>query len=319
MLRRISTLVVYLIYVLAIAMTTALLVFWVLVVDRFNIEINQLISNLTVEWNHFHWFIQSTGAALIFLTLLALTFLLAVTLGERRYSGKRDELLSNITHELRTPVAAIKLHAQTLQQDDLTGDQRRQSVDHVLRESDRVSHLVDDLLETSRQLSRTTELRPIRLAEFFRAYQDQVKQRFDLSKVDIHFEIHSRSVVMATTASLERIMDNLIANALRFTDAGGEILCRVIDSRQSAEIIVTDNGVGIPRGELGRIFDRFYQLRRQLGGRPVHGTAGLGLAIVRALVEDMRGKIRAVSGEAAGARFEIRLPRTRRREIADRR
>ena len=316
MIRRISTLLLYLIYILAIAMTTALLVFWVLVVQRFNEEINQMISRVMVEMNHFHWFIQSTGAVLFFLLLLALTFLLAVTLGERRYSEKREELLSDLTHDLKTPVAAIRLHAQTLQQEDLTGDERQQSVLHVLNESERIGQMVDDLLEAGR-LAGTTELRPIRLADFFQAYQDRVRGRFDLSQVDLQFDISSRAVVMATSNALERIMDNLIANALRFTDAGGEILCRVIDSHQSAEIIVADNGVGIPRSELGRIFDRFYQLRRRIGGRSVSGKAGLGLAIVRALVEDMRGKIRAVSGDdMSGARFEIRLPRARPREVA---
>lgn len=314
MIRRISTLLVYLIYSLAIGMTTALLVFWVLVVQRFNIEINQLVSRVTVEWNHFHWFIQSTGAVLFFLVLLAMTFLLAVTLGERRYSQKREELLSDLTHDLKTPVAAIRLHAQTLEQDDLTDDERRQSVNHVLNESVRIGRMVDDLLE-ARRLAGTHELRPIRLEDFFRGYQDRVQGRFDLSDVDLHFDISSRAVVMATSNALERIMDNLIANALRFTDAGGEILCRVIDSHQSAEIIVADTGVGIPRSELGRIFDRFYQLRHRLGGRPSSGTAGLGLAIVRALVEDMRGKIRAVSGDGvSGTRFEIRLPRASRQD-----
>ncbi len=306
-----STFLVYLIYLLALAMTTALLVFWVLVVQRFKPEINQLISHFVVEWNYFHWFIHSTGAVLFFLVIVALTFLLAVTLSERRYSRKREEFLSTATHELRSPVAAIKLHAQTLQQDDLEDDERRQSVGFIVHEAERVAHLVDDLLEASRILASNapTELQPIHLDDFFREYEESVKDRFDLSKVQIHFEIRTRAVVMATSEALHRIMDNLIANALRFTDAGGEILCRVIDSHHSAQIVVADDGVGIPPSELKRVFDRFYQLRRGMGGRTLRGTVGLGLAIVRTLVEDMRGKIRAISGDdSPGTRFEIRLP-----------
>ncbi|MCP4656822.1 MAG: HAMP domain-containing histidine kinase [bacterium] len=319
MIRRNSTsiLLIYLIYLAAMAMTTALLVFWVVVVQRFNTEINQLLSRLGVEWGHFHWFVHPTGAGLFFLVIVALTYLLAVTLSERRYSGKREQFLSNITHELKSPVAAIKLHAQTLQQDDITPAERQRFVGYMVREAERVDALVENLLESSRLLAgKTTDgLVPVNLREFFRDYQDAVRGRFDLRQIDLSFEIHTRAVVMATTETLRRIMDNLIDNAVRFTDAGGRIRCKVHDGRQVTEIVVADTGIGIPKRELTRIFDRFYQLRREIGNRR-RGT-GLGLAIVRALVEDMRGHIRAVSpDDQPGTRFEIQLPQVQTDETA---
>ena len=299
-----SVLLVYLIYLLAIAMTTALLVFWVVVVQRFNIEINQLMSRLGVEWSHFHWFVHSTGAGLFFLVIVALTYLLAVTLSERRYSLKREEFLSNVTHDLKSPVAAIKLHAQTLEQDDVTPGERKECVGYIVQEAERVGSLVDNLLETSRLTAGTPrDPQPIHLGQFFREYQKAVRGRFDLSRVDLDFEIKTRAVVMATSETLQRVMDNLIDNALRF-GAGSKIFCRVSDGLQSAQIVVADNGVGIPKRELGKIFDRFYRLSRSARG------TGLGLSIVRELVEEMRGRIRAVSGDGEpGTRFEIRLPR----------
>ncbi len=307
MLRRTpSLLFVYLIYLLAIAMTTALLSFWVMVVQRYNLEINQLISKLGVEWNHFHWFVASTGAVLFFLVIVALTYLLAMTLSERRYSVQREELLSNITHDLKSPVAAIKLQAKTLEQGGISEDDQKSFVGYIVQEAERVGGLVDNLLASSRLASGAPyELQPIHLGEFFRDYQKSVRGRFDLRKVDLHFEITTRAVVMATSETLQRVMDNLIDNGLRFTSpgAGGEILCRVTDSLESAQIVVSDNGIGIPKRELSRVFDRFYRL-----GKSTRGT-GLGLSIVRGLVEDMRGRIRAVSGgEQPGTRFEIQLP-----------
>lgn len=310
MLRRFNTpvLVIYLIYLAAIAMTTALLVFWVLVVQRFNIEINQMVSRLGVEWNGFHWFIHSTGAILFFLVIVAITYLLGITLSERRYSRKQEEFLSNITHELKTPVAAIQLHGQTLQQSDLTEDERQRFVGFILSESSRIGVLVDNLLEGSRQAAEGgRELEPVVLKEFFKDYQVAARNRFDLGQIELSFEVHSRSVVMATTEALQRVMDNLIDNALRFTEAGGHILCMVRDRRGTAEIIVADTGIGIPKRELGKIFNRFYRLSREIGGRR-HGT-GLGLSIVQTLVKEMRGQIRAISPEhQRGTRFEIRLP-----------
>ncbi|MDA8020665.1 MAG: HAMP domain-containing histidine kinase [Thermoanaerobaculia bacterium] len=302
--------IIYLIYTAALAMTTALLVFWVLVVHRFTPEINELIGRVGgVEWNHFHWFIQSTGAGLFFLVIVALTYLLAITLSERRYRVKQDHFLSNVTHELKSPVAAIQLQAQTLQHTDLNAREVAQCADLIVEQTARIGTLVDNLLETGRLASSmSSELRPIRLGEFFREYQEIVRNRFDFREIDLKVEIQSRSVVMATSESLQRILDNLIDNALRFTHAGGRILLRVSDREGETEIVVSDDGVGIPKTELTRVFDRFHRLQREVDERR-KGT-GLGLNIVRGLVKELRGQIRAISGDGQpGTRFEIRLPK----------
>lgn len=312
MFRRTNTpvLVIYLIYLAALAMTTALLVFWIVVVQRFNLEINQLVSRLGVEWNRFHWFVGSTGAGLFFLVIVALTYLLGITLSERRYSYKQQEFLSNVTHELKSPVAAIKLHAQTLQQGEVSPEEQRRFAGYVEQEAERVATLVDNLLESSRLAAGkgAGELRPVILREFFHDYQEVARSRFDLRQIDLTFEVQSRAVVLATNEALRRIMDNLIDNALRFTGAGGRIECQVRDGGEGAEIIVADTGIGIPKRELSRIFDRFYRLGREIGQR--RGGSGLGLAIVRGLVEELRGQIRAISHDGhPGTRFEIRLPK----------
>ncbi len=305
-------LVVYLIYLTAIAVTTALLVFWVVVVQRFNVEINLLLSRLGFEWNQFHWFVTTSGAGLFFLVFVALTYLLAVTMSQRRYSRKQEDFLTNVSHELKSPVAAIKLHAQTLQQDDLRPADQRRFVGYIVREAERVGTLVDNLLESSRILagSASGDFSPMDLNEFFARYREGVDARFDLRRIDLGFEIDTRSRVMASHESLQRIMDNLIDNALRFTADGGKVRCQVRDGASEVEIVVADDGIGIPKRELPKIFDRFYRLSREIGNRR-RGT-GLGLSIVRGLVEDMRGTIRALSADGQpGTRFEIHLPRVK--------
>ena len=305
-------LVLYLIYLAAIAVTTALLVFWVVVVQRFNSEINQMVSKLGFEWNQFHWFVTTSGAGLFFLVFVALTYLLAVTLSERRYSRKQDDFLTNVSHELKSPVAAIKLHAQTLQQSGLRPQDRERFVSYIVRETERVGTLVDNLLESSRILSgsASSDFQPLDLSAFFDDYQQTAVTRFDLRQIELTFEVDTCSTVMASVEALQRILDNLIDNALRFTAEGGKILCQVRDGGSEAEIIVADDGIGIPKRELPKIFDRFYRLSREIGNRR-RGT-GLGLSIVRGLVEDMRGTIRALSTDGQpGTRFEIHLPRVK--------
>lgn len=308
--RRSSTpsFVIYLIYLVALGMATALLIFWILVVQRFAPEINQLLSRLGFQWNHFHFFVASTGALLIFLVILALTYLMAITLSERRYRVKQEFFLAGLTHELKSPVAAIKLHAQTLEQGGLDEGEVAQFAGYIVSEASRVATLVDNLLESGRLASRSgNPLAPVRLKEFFALYEEQARSRFDLREVDLHFEVHSKAAVMASGEALQRIMDNLIDNAIRFTGKGGRILCQVRDRLGDTEIIVADNGVGIPKPELTKVFDVFYRLQREVEGRR-KGT-GLGLAIVRGLVEQMRGRVRAISGEGEpGTRIEIRLP-----------
>ena len=220
-------LIIYVIYMAALAMTTALLVFWVLVVQRFTVEINELVSKVGVEWNYFHWFIGSTGAGLFFLVSIALTYLLAITLSERRYRVKQEHFLSNMTHELKSPLAAIKLHAQTLEQGGLEPEEVSLFSGHIVKESERVCKLVENLLESGRLASGkgAGELRKIDLRHFFQEYQKGVPARFDLRQIDLDFEVQTRSVVMATHETLQRIMDNLIDNALRFTKSGGKIRC----------------------------------------------------------------------------------------------
>lgn len=303
-------LVISSIYFAALAMTSALLVFWVLVVQRFTSEINQLVSKLGVEWSYFHWFVGSTGAGLIFLVSMALTYLLAITLSERRYRVKQEHFLSNMTHELKSPLAGIKIHAQTMQQaSDLEPDEIAHMSGLIVREAERVGKLVENLLESGRLASGKAagELQRIDLRRFFQQYQDDVRTRFDVRHIDLQFEIKTRSVVMATNESLQRVMDNLISNALRFTDDGGTIECSVRDLSEQTEIVVADNGIGIPKTELTKIFERFHRLQRDVDEQR-KGT-GLGLAIVRGLVEEMRGRVKAVSSEEQpGTRIEIQLP-----------
>ena len=115
---------------------------------------------------------------------------------------------------------------------------------------------------------------------------------------------------------MKQEMDNLIDNALRFTEAGGNIHCSVHDSQDNAEIVVADTGIGIPKTELTKVFERFHRLQREVDER--RKGSGLGLAIVRGLVEEMQGRIRAISGEGEpGTRIEIQLPRIEERQEPD--
>jgi signal transduction histidine kinase len=125
--------------------------------------------------------------------------------------------------------------------------------------------------------------------------------------VALTVDLSTSATVLATPDALHRILTNLLDNAVRFSTRGGEVRCRIADDGDEVYIEVEDEGIGIPRQELKKVFDRFYQIGREISARRA-GT-GLGLAIVYGLVREMRGRVRAFSQEGRpGTRFVVTLP-----------
>jgi two-component system, OmpR family, phosphate regulon sensor histidine kinase PhoR len=297
-------------YVVSLGLAIAMLVVWVVYVVQSAVRVNELASRVGVAAGGIHWIVLAVGCVLFFLLIGGITYQLAQNVAERRYSQKQEEFVSNVTHELRSPLAAIKLHAQTLQEADLDAEGRRRSLGFVLQQADRMATLIDNVLESSRLLARKKrlDLEPIDLGHFLAGYFDDVKSRLAGRDVELAVDVATAASVLATADALHRMMDNLVDNAVRFSDPGGEVRCRVSDEEQRVRIEVEDDGIGIPKKELGKIFDRFYQIGRPTAGR--RSGSGLGLSIVDGLVREMRGSVRAFSQEGRpGTRFVVELPR----------
>lgn len=293
-------------YALSLTMAIALLVGWVVYVLRSQAKINELASRVGVGQENFHWWILGIGCLLFGLLIGGVTYQLAQALSERSYSDKQQRFVSNMTHELKSPLAAIRLHAETLRQGGASEEQQRRFLDYILQQQERMSALVDNLLEVSRLVSRrgSPRLEPVNLRVFLDDYLEEAALRVKGQNCQLEAQVATQATVMAPPGSLYRVLDNLLDNAVRFSSPGGQVRCLVDDDGPRARIVVEDDGVGIPKGELRRIFDRFYQI-----GQGRQGT-GLGLAIVEGLVKEMRGTVRAVAQEGrSGSRFEVLLPR----------
>jgi two-component system phosphate regulon sensor histidine kinase PhoR len=296
-------------YVLSLIVTIALLVVWVVYVVSSVSHVRAMAGRVGVASENTHWVVLAVGCALFFLLIAGLTWQLAQTLASRRYVLKQEEFVSNVTHELKSPLAAIKLHAQTLLAGGLPPAQQARSLELVLQQADRMAKLVDDVLESSRLLARKRplELAPLDVEGFFTGYFAEAAPRVEAQGVRLAWWLDSEARVLATSEALDRVMNNLLDNAARFSQKGGEVRCRVADENGRVRIEVADDGVGIPRKELPRVFDRFYQAGNERDGRR-RGT-GLGLSIVAGLVHEMRGRVEAFSPEGQpGATFVIELP-----------
>ncbi len=263
-------------YVLSLVVVIAVLVMWIIYAVSSGSRLSELAHRVGASGPTWPWVILGIGCGLLGLLIVFITHQLARSLAEYRYARKQEEFVSSITHEMKSPLAAIRLHAQTLEQ-DVTAHERSECVGYILRESERLGRLIDNVLESSRLVAKKQplELEPVDLAEFLSVYFSENRARIEGHGVVLEVKLATAATVEATEEALRRVLTNLIDNALRYSARGGRIRCRAVDLGGWVSIQVEDEGEGIPKSELSRIFDRFYRVSKDSGGSHGHRTRSL--------------------------------------------
>jgi len=219
----------------------------------------------------------------------------------------RQKFISNVSHELKTPVTAIRIAAENLQEEDLQGS-ARSSAQSIMRSVDRLTLLLGDLSELSRIESGALHLAPVRLelVAFLETLMKDLQPRGAACGVALALDVQAPegTAIQADPLRLHQVLENLLSNALKFSPKGGKVdlVVRITDQGQIWE--VHDQGPGIPEAEQGRIFERFY---RAQAAKAKPGT-GLGLAIVKHLCRLMGGEVAVESKLGEGATFRVILP-----------
>lgn len=225
----------------------------------------------------------------------------------RTLQTMRRELIGNISHDFRTPLAGIKAMADTLI--DGAIDDKEAAVNFLTRiegEVDRLTQMVAELTELSRIETGRAELRleTVNLDELVAEAAARLKPQADRKSIEINIESDSGlPEVLADKERLRQVFINLLHNAVKFTGEGGRIDIKSVSGNNRVTIEITDNGIGISARDLPHIFERFYMADRSRSG----GGTGLGLAIARHVVEAHNGTIRARSREGKGSTFTISL------------
>jgi len=225
----------------------------------------------------------------------------------RRMEKIRRDFVANASHELKTPLTAMRGFAETLLEGDPPEHLRIEFLSSIRTNTLRLQNLVDDLLDLSRLESgawtvaeEETEVGPVAW-EVWRDIRRHQRDR------DLEFSVEGDAVALADGQALHQVFRNLIENAVRFTPDGGTIRVTIEPVGPEVGVAVTDSGTGIPSGSLPRIFERFYRVDAGRG-RGAGGT-GLGLAIVRHLVQSMGGEVSAESRLGDGTTIRFTLPR----------
>ena len=241
---------------------------------------------------------------------------MATTIEQQLASLKEDdrlrrELVTNISHDLRTPLASMQGYIETLLIKDHALDPatRTHYLEIARKHAIHLGRLIQDLLELAMLDSNrvTPECEQFSLAELIH----DVAQEFELQAkdADVSLEVSPPDVAVSVYADIsliQRVLENLVGNALKYTPAGGRVSISVQQSAAGIGVSVADTGPGIPREALPHIFDRFYKADEPGGERK--GSMGLGLAIAKRILELHSGEISVVSEERQGTRFQFDLP-----------
>ncbi len=229
----------------------------------------------------------------------------------RRLETLRRDFVANVSHELKTPITSIKGWVETLLDGAMKDpDEARRFLEIVARQSDRLNAIIEDLLSLSRieQESERSEVALERgdVLEAIRAAAMVCRDKADKKNVSLEIQRDDEISARINPPLLEQALVNLIDNAIKYSEEGQSVYVEVKKSESEIVVSVRDEGCGIPKEHLPRLFERFYRVdkarSRQLGG------TGLGLAIVKHIAQAHRGKVSVDSVPGSGSRFNIHLP-----------
>ncbi len=288
----------------AVALTLTLLVGWTLVIAQ-NMDVlrDTFVGNVGLLVGGIVSF------AMIITVLVLFTVFLVREISEVR---RQTSFIDSVTHELKTPLASLRLAAETLARPELEPDRREQLRVMMLQDVSRLVSLVDGILDASRLLGGRREagyIGEVELAELVESVVAETARRHHIQRDCLIVDIDAQLVLVADPTALRTIVSNLIDNAIKYSDSPPDIhvSARRSDDNRHVVLAVRDRGIGIAKGDLKRIFQRFYRVPEE-AVRARHGT-GLGLFVVAALVKGLGGKIEASSaGPGQGTTIRVQFP-----------
>ena len=263
-----------------------------------------------------YWILLSVGAILFAFLLAGVILYLIWIIQNINLNRRQSNFIDAVTHELKTPIASLKLYLQTLNRRSVEGPQRQQFYQTMMEDVDRLDRLINQLLDVARLQRVDQEPMPKEWVSIDAVIRDNIASLTKQHGIgsDVFRFSDCDCELFVQRVDLDVLLRNVMDNAIKYASASPEVEIRVECERDQAVINVSDNGVGIPRHLRRKIFSRFYRAGDELE-RKKPGV-GLGLFLVRSIVERLRGSITvAERGKGGGTTFVIRIPQGRKIEI----
>ncbi len=218
----------------------------------------------------------------------------------------RREFLTNIAHELRTPLMVASGYLQMLEKGIMSGDQLQPGIETVARNIQQINALVNDILFLQEMDLVLPDFQAVDMNDIARMVVEQYAEKGKEHEVNLQLK---QSIglprVSGDSKSLERALMAIVDNAIKFSPKGGDVEIRLSTKGDKVFVAVEDHGIGIPKEDLPRVFDRFYHLERS--GDDLFGGIGLGLSITRQVIEQHQGSLDVVSEPGSGSTFTLTL------------
>jgi signal transduction histidine kinase len=261
------------------------------------------------SWAPLYWTLLSVGATFFVLILVGVVLYMTLSIKAINITRRQSNFIDSVTHELKSPIASLKLHLQTLIRQRVPVEEQQEFYARMLDDVERLDHLINHILDAARLDRDSTEYRvqPVCLDSLLQQCAEEVCLRRQVAPSTMTLDLQS-CTVRARPLDLELIFRNLLDNAVKYAGSPPEVHVKLTERPTGqVSVVISDNGRGIPRKLRRKVFGRFVRLGTELE-RDQPGL-GLGLYIVRTLVARLRGQVRIRErGDAAGTIFEVLLP-----------
>ncbi len=257
----------------------------------------------------FNWVVLLEGCLLMLMILTGVYVIFIYWNKQARLNRLQSNFVSSVSHELKSPLASIQLYLETLKYQKVSPDETNDFVETMLADTERLSGLIDNILESSKSDPKSMQLQfqPVEIESFLREVLEGYQRQFEENGCELKLEIEDNPVLQLDKRAMRMVFSNLIGNALRYSPRGAPLAVRVRNAKQFCQIQFIDQGYGLKKKESKKIFKKFYRVQN-FEMQDIEG-AGLGLFISSEVVKNHKGRIKVESeGRGKGSVFTISLP-----------
>ena len=257
----------------------------------------------------FNWVVLLEGGVLMLMILAGVYVIFVYWNKQSRLYQLQSNFVSSVSHELKSPLASIRLYLETLKYQKVSSEEAQDFVEIMLSDTERLSDLIDNILESSKSDPKSMQLQftLVDIVLFLQETIDHHKKLFEEKQCQIKLKFNSHVKVNIDARAMRMVFNNLIANALRYSHVGTILIIKVRQDQKFCIIDFIDQGFGFEKKELKKVFKKFYRVQNK-ETQNLEG-AGLGLYISRQIIMNHKGKINAFSeGQGKGTRFMVSLP-----------
>ena len=256
-----------------------------------------------------NWVILLQGCFLMIVILGGVLLIFVFWGKQARLNRLQSNFVSSVSHELKSPLASIQLYLETMKMHKVSQEETQEFVDMMLTDTERLSNLIDNILEASgadpkglRLHFQNVELKPF-LDEVLEGQQRRLAEK----RIQVDLDIQDCPPLRIDKRAMKMVFNNIIGNALRYSQEGGSLTIRVRKKEKFCDIDFIDSGIGLSEKDCKKVFGKFYRVQNKETYN-IEG-AGLGLYITREIVKNHKGKIEAFSaGQGQGTTFTVSLP-----------